>query len=163
MTLTERLRKQLGWARDYSEGLLADFKSAEEWTHQVHDKANHALWFAGHIGTVDNFAISMVDPEKADERAGYQKAFGMGSKPTSNTEDYPPAAEVVAYMRERRKVLLSSLDKLSDEDLDKPTPEGAPDFLKTLGEVFELVVWHEGMHGGQVSVAHRALGYSYRA
>ena len=67
--------------------------------------------------------------------------------------------EVLAYMRERRAVLLELLADLSDEDLAKPTPEGAPEFLPDIGSVFETAVWHEGLHSGQLSVARRALGF----
>jgi hypothetical protein len=52
------------------------------------------------------------------------------------------------------------LEGLNDEDLDKPTPEGAPDFLATVRHVFELAVWHEGIHVGQLTVARRALGHA---
>ena len=62
-------------------------------------------------------------------------------------------------MRERRVVLLSVLDGMSDDDLARKTPDGAPEFLPDVASVFELAVWHEGQHSGQLSVARRALGH----
>jgi hypothetical protein len=62
-------------------------------------------------------------------------------------------------MRERRRALLDVLDGLSDEDLARKTPVGAPEFLPDVASVFELAIWHEGQHSGQVSVARRALGH----
>ena len=44
---------------------LADFKTPEQWVFQVHPHCNHALWFAGHMATSDNFFLSLVAPEKA--------------------------------------------------------------------------------------------------
>ncbi|GAG45102.1 unnamed protein product, partial [marine sediment metagenome] len=32
------------------------------------------------------------------------------------------------------------------------------DFLKDYGAVFTTVTWHEAMHAGQLTIAHRALG-----
>ena len=46
MNLKERLICRLKTAREFSEKLLADFKTPEQWTHQVHPNSNHALWFA---------------------------------------------------------------------------------------------------------------------
>lgn len=160
MSQKERLQRQLTNARNMSDQMLADFKTPEQWTHQVHDGANHALWFVGHMGTADNFFISLVAPDKATQNETFATAFGMGSKPTSNTDDYPPVAEVLDFMRERRGALLDVLSTLSEEDFAKATPEGTPDFLADIGGIFEMAVWHEGMHCGQLSVARRALGNS---
>jgi len=154
-----RLQKQLKQVREMSEGMLGAFQKPEQWTHQVHPRANHALWFAGHMGVSDNFFVSLVDPSKAAEKEGYQAMFGMGSTPTSDPTAYPPPAEVLAYMRDRRQTLLDALDAMSDEDLAKPTPEGSPPMWSDIGDVFEMIVWHESLHAGQLSVARRGLGH----
>lgn len=158
MNHKQRLRQQLTRAREFSEQLLAAFKTPECWVHQVHPRANHPLWFAGHMGVVDNFMISLVAPERIAPRPEFQERFGVGSQPSARLADYPPVEEVLAYMRERRAALLEILDHLTDEDLSRPTPKGAPDFLSDFGAVFQAAAWHEGLHTGQVSVVHRALG-----
>jgi hypothetical protein len=152
------LQRQLAQARHYSESLLNDFKSPSEWVHQVHPNANHALWFAGHMGVSDNFFISVVAAEQAVNHPEMSERFGMGSRPTTDLAYYPPIDEVVGYMKERRATLLKLLDGLTEEQLDEPTPKGTPDFLPTLASVFETAVWHEGLHSGQVSVARRSMG-----
>lgn len=159
MNLKERLRRQMLTARETSERLLADFKTPEDWTRQVHPHCNHALWFAGHMAQTDNFFISVLDPAKAKDWPEFAKLFGMGSHPTANPDDYPAPAEVLATMRERRQTLLSILDNLSEEDFSEPMPKGTPEFLPDKGSVFETSIWHEGMHSGQLSVARRALGH----
>jgi uncharacterized damage-inducible protein DinB len=158
MAVKERLHTWLRAAREFSDGLLSNFKTPEQWTYQVHDKANHALWFAGHIAVVENFMISLVDPGRTNDKPGYMEKFGMGSMPSPDPADYPPIEEVMDYRRERREVLLDVLSGLSDDDLDKATPDGAPKFLSTFGAVFQLSAAHEAFHSGQVSVAARALG-----
>jgi hypothetical protein len=158
MALKERFEARLKAARKYSEGLLSNFKTPEQWTHQVHPQANHALWFAGHMGVTDNFFLSVLDRTKCRELPGYNDKFGVGSQPTSDPRCYPPPEEVLAYMRERREALFCVLASLAEEDLSRPTPQGAPDFLSDFASVFETAIWHEGLHSGQVSVAHRALG-----
>ena len=46
------------------------------------------------MATADNFFISNIDPKRAKEFDDWDKLFGMGSKPTSDPDDYPPVAEV---------------------------------------------------------------------
>ncbi|MCG8584748.1 MAG: DinB family protein, partial [Pirellulales bacterium] len=158
MSAKERLRGQLEFSRNFTEGLLQNFKTPEDFVFQVHPNANHAMWFVGHISHSDNFFISIIDPSKAVEKEGYGELFGMGSQPTSDASAYPSPEEALAFLRERRATLLEVLDNLSEEDLDKPTPEGTPDFLPTISSVLEMAAWHEGLHAGQVTVASRGLG-----
>jgi uncharacterized damage-inducible protein DinB len=159
MTLKERLQRNLANMRQMSERLLADFKTPEQWVFQVHPNCNHALWFAGHMAQSDNFFISLVAPDRARQLPDFPAKFGMGSQPTNSPADYPPPESVLTTMRERRGVLLEVLADMTDDDLAKKLPAGTPDFLSDVGSVFELAVWHEGQHNGQLSVARRALGH----
>jgi uncharacterized damage-inducible protein DinB len=159
MALKDRLLRQLKNTREMSERLLADFKTPQDWTFQVHPGCNHALWFAGHMATSDNFFLSLIAPDKKKEMPEFQTKFGMGSQPTNEPTAYPEAEGVLATMRERREALLSTLEGMCDDDLAKKTPDGAPDFLPDVGSVFEVAIWHEGRHSGQLSVARRALGH----
>ena len=90
MSLKERLRSRLEFTRGFSENLLQNFKTPEDFTHQVHSNANHAAWFVGHIAQTDNFFTSLIDPSKAVEKQGYGELFGMGSQPTNDPSAYPP-------------------------------------------------------------------------
>lgn len=159
MSLKQRLERQLVNMRQMSERLLEDFKTPEQWVYQVHPHCNHALWFAGHMAHIDNFFLSLVAPDKSQKMPEFTARFGMGSQPTSNPGDYPPPASVLEAMRERRRTLLSVLAEMTDDDLARKLPAGTPGFLSDVGSVFELAIWHEGQHNGQLSVARRALGH----
>ena len=78
MSSKQRLRSQLEFARNFTESLLEKFKTPEEFTHQVHPNANHALWFAGHIAQTDNFFLSIVDSSKAVEKRSLRKIIRHG-------------------------------------------------------------------------------------
>ena len=159
MRLTDRLSRQLTQCREFTEKLLDAFKTPKDWTKQLAPGTNHALWFCGHMATADNFFIGMIDPAKKRDLDEWSKHFGMGSQPTPNADDYPPVAEVLDTMRERREVLLGLLGKMSDLDLEKRMPEGTPDFVPDFGGIFEAACWHEGMHAGQITMIRRALGH----
>ncbi|MBX7168756.1 MAG: DinB family protein [Pirellulales bacterium] len=159
MSLKQRLLAQLKKSRKFTEELLTAFKTPQEWTHRVHPNANHALWFAGHIGWVDNFMISLIDPSKTRDAPGWGERFGMGSQPVDDAAAYPPVEQVLDYLSERRATFLGLLEAMDEADLDKPTPKGAPGFLPDYATLFQTAIWHEGLHSGQVTVARRALGY----
>jgi uncharacterized damage-inducible protein DinB len=159
MTQKQRLHRQLEQARQLSEKLLADFHSPAEWTHQVHPEANHALWFVGHMANTDNFFLSILAPTRARKMEEFHRLFGVGSVPTADPAAYPPPAEVLAVMRERRESLLAFLEELSEESLSQATPAGAPDFLPDFASVFETAIWHEGRHSGQLTLVRRSLGH----
>jgi uncharacterized damage-inducible protein DinB len=159
MTLKQRLQRNLVNMRQMSQRLLADFKTPQQWVFQVHPQCNHALWFAGHMATSDNFFLSLVAPEKVRPLPEFQRQFGMGSQPTNDPAAYPSPASVLETMNERRQALLAALDGMTDDDLAKKTPAGAPEFLSDVASVFEMAVWHEGQHNGQLTVTRRALGH----
>ena len=114
MSQADRLLGQLGMIRDMSEKILAAFEAPDDWCRQVVPGTNHALWFAGHMATTDNYFISRVAPGREKQLEGWDKLFGMGSKPTNDPDDYPPVAEVLDAMRERRGVLVELLRGRSD-------------------------------------------------
>jgi uncharacterized damage-inducible protein DinB len=161
MEYKPRLKSLLEQARKTSENMLASFKTPQDWTYQVHPSANHAMWFAGHMTSVDNFFVSVLAPDKAITLPpGWKEMFGMGSKPSPNPTDYPPPEEVLRLMRDRRQAFMAAFDSLNEGDLTKSMPNGAPDFLKDYAGVFEAAIWHEGLHTGQLSIARRALGHA---
>jgi len=159
MTLADRLLRLLENIRESSEKMLDAFKTPEDWTRQVVPGTNHAMWFAGHMASSDNFFISKIAPERVRQFEGWDKLFGMGSKPTNDPDDYPPVAEVHDAMRERRTTLLALLRGRSDAEMNGPPPTGGSDFLPDLASIFEMAIWHETLHLGQVSVVRRSLGY----
>ena len=160
MKLADRLLRQLKQTRATSEKLLEAFQSPEDWTYQLAPGTNHALWFAGHMAVCDNLFIGIVTPERSNEMEEWDKLFGTGSQPTSDPENYPPPAEVLDAMRERRGVLIELLDGRSEKQLAKPTPEGTYDFLPDYGSIWEIANSHEAMHAGQLTMVRRALGHA---
>jgi len=147
-----------------SEKLFESLSTPEDWIFQVHPKANHAMWIAGHVALVDNSFISKFRPELAKKPEGWDELFWSKSQPTADVSRYPSSDEVLAYYRERRATLLRVLDELSEEELQGPAPpEGARSPLAgapNMGHAFIFAAQHELMHAGQLTVAHRALGHA---
>lgn len=161
--LRDHARYGLMFSRRLTEGLLACFKTRQDWLFQVHPKANHAMWIAGHLGLADNGIIKRFRPDAASKLEGWDAIFWFGSQVSAESSRYPAEAEVLEYFRERRAKLLAVLEELTDAELAAPAPAagerspiaGAPN----IGQLFLFAATHEGMHAGQLTVAHRALGH----
>jgi len=160
MDVKTRLVNQLKLIRQKSEQILDAFHTPQQWTYQVHPQANHALWFVGHVGTMDNHLVGMVDPLRVEQREGYAERFDIGSRPSANPADYPAVEEVLDFWRKRRSVLIDLLEGLDEQTLARPAAGDTPPIISDIASVFETAVWHEALHLGQVSVARRALGHA---
>jgi len=162
--LREHARFALGFSRRLSEGLLRCFKDRSEWLYQVHPRANHPLWIAGHLGLADNSIAARFRPGIARKPEGWDAMFWFGSQATGDSSAYPAEAEVFEYFRERRTALLAVLEELTDAELAAPAPpSGAPSPIAgapSIGQLFIFAATHEGMHSGQLTVVHRALGHA---
>ena len=160
METIQRLIVSLEGARNFTEGLLADFKTPEQWTHQLFPGANHPLWIVGHLSYVDNSYLRRVGSPSAVRKPAYSDLFAKGVKVSGNPGDYPPPEEVLEFARDRRKFLLEDIAGRSEADLAQPLPEGFPPFLPDYGQLYAFLAWHEGMHAGQITVIRRSLGHA---
>jgi uncharacterized damage-inducible protein DinB len=164
MELRDHARHALKFSRRLSAGLLGSFKTPENWVFQIHPKANHPLWIAGHLALVDNAFINRFRPALATKPEGWDALFGFGSQPKPDASLYPSPEEVLSYFRGQREVLLQVLEELSEDELRAAAPAagerspiaGAP----SLGHAFIFIAYHEGLHSGQLTVTHRALGHA---
>ena len=162
MDLKAHARYELENARRMTEGMLLSFESADDWFYQAHPKANHALWIVAHLALADNAFLSRFRPESGHKPEGWDDLFWFGSS-LHDRSAYPSANDVLAYFRDRRRTLLEVFEQLTDEELAAPAPApeerspiaGAP----CMGHLFIFAARHEGIHSGQLSVAHRGLGH----
>ncbi|MEX0819769.1 MAG: DinB family protein, partial [Pirellulaceae bacterium] len=60
--------------------------------------------------------------------------------------------------QEQRAGTLAALAKLSDEDLDKPSPEAIQSYAPNVAAAFSMQGSHWLMHAGQWAVVRRQLG-----
>jgi uncharacterized damage-inducible protein DinB len=73
--------------------------------------------------------------------------------------EYPTASEVQKAWQEFSPRLIAAINQLSVEDLAAPSPIALPHGEKTLLDALRFIVWHEGLHLGQVSLlrSHHGL------
>jgi uncharacterized damage-inducible protein DinB len=73
--------------------------------------------------------------------------------------DYPPVQQVHLAWGEFSARFTAALSRLSPDDLNAPSPIRLPHGEQTLLDALRFVVWHEGLHVGQVAMlrAHHGL------
>ena len=159
MDLQERLKRSLLHTRGFTDAVLGEIVSDDDWIRRPVPHSNHALWIAGHLGYATNAFIGFIDASQKQSPENYPTLFGKGSELVDDLAAYPKPAEVTKYLSERSEVFLSMLDQCSEEDFLREVSEG-PAFMDDVGAVFQGAIWHEALHAGQLSVIHRMIGQS---
>ncbi len=130
----------------------------EKLCHQPVPGANHAAWVLGHLAYSDDVFVSGVGGRPVKCSEAWQKQYGMGSTPTASRSAYPSKAELMDQLAARRADLVAWFQSLNEEQLAAPLPEGWTDFAPNQAAFPAAIVWHEGMHAGQLTVVRKSLG-----
>ena len=121
--------------------------------------ANHIAWQLGHLISSEHQLQNMVAP---DSMPPLPEGFAEKHAKEAATSDDPAAFcakdEYLKLMDEQRAGTLALLDKLSDEDLEQPSPEQIQQFGATVGAVIAGQSAHWMMHAGQWVIVRRQLG-----
>ena len=81
------------------------------------------------------------------------------AKSATDGADYPTIREFRSAWRDYSARLLSAVHQCGAAALDGPAPMRVPHAEQTLLEALRFVVWHEGLHLGQISMlrSHHGL------
>jgi hypothetical protein len=138
---------------------VADFTDGELLTRPC-PGANHPLWQLGHLCVAETNLVNTVKPGSIPELpAGFAARFE--NKKTNHVDDPAQLAtkqQVMDLFTKIRAATIASLAKLSEADLDAPSPEKFRARLPKVGDVYGLNIGHVMMHLGQIQVARRKLG-----
>jgi hypothetical protein len=120
---------------------------------------NHLAWQIGHLINSEAQLLNGVCPGAAAELpAGFAAAY---TKETINVDDaskFLGKQQYVELYEKQREATKAALDKLSEADLDRPSPESFRKRFPTVGAIFGLIASHPLMHAGQFVTVRRQLG-----
>jgi hypothetical protein len=158
MNAREAIRSSMNMSDMICNGYLEDMTDAELLVRPV-PGANHIAWQLGHL---INSEHSMLETAFPGSMPALPAGFAEKYKPETSTIDDPKAfhtkAEYLKLRAEQRAATLKTLEKLSDADLDKPSPEAFRSYAPNFGDLFGLHGSHGLMHAGQWAVVRRKLG-----
>lgn len=158
MDFKESVRFQLEHARRMTENLIKEFKNRGEWLFQPHPDANNAIWIVSHLGLADNYMMVQLRPDGDFKPESLHSRYWFGSKPSAAEAENVAIAEALEYMADRRKNLMSIFEDITEKEWNSRPAEGSFGNFPSLGHIFLFNSLHEGIHFGQLTVCHRALG-----
>ncbi len=120
--------------------------------------ANHVAWQLGHL-IASEAAMGGLLPGAAypELPAGLQSQMSGKTARETPPGGYLKKADYLQWFNKVRAATIAAVDRLSDADLDRPTPEDWAKWAPTLGALLVLTSNHTLMHAGQFSVVRRAL------
>ena len=158
MNAKDAIRTALTSTQNILTWYLADLSDADLLVRPA-PGANHIAWQLGHLISSE-LQLGKTTPGAAypDLPPGFpeqhNKAAAAGDSPTG----FRTKEEYLGLFKKVREATLANLAKISDADLDKPTPGDMAKFAPTLGALFLLQSNHTMMHAGQFTVVRRKLG-----
>lgn len=159
--MSHPIRDQILAAYEWTQTQLQNTFDAipqDKYLHQPFPGANHALWTMGHLATVDQFFLKTFTEHNPGLFEKYTTIFFAKSTPSPNAADYPSLEEVRDYFQTSRKAFRTWIESLDDAQLNAPLPPEKQRFAASLGNLLSRLVWHEGMHYGQLTVIRKSLG-----
>ena len=158
MSIGQHIQKELKLPASVVQAYLSDLSDDDLFV-RPHPKANHIAWQLGHLIAAEHDLNNMVCP---DSMPALPEGFKeQHSKETAGSDDksaFRSKDEYVQLMNEQRAATLALLDRLSDEELEKPAPEKIQQFGETVGTVLAGQSAHWMMHAGQWVIVRRILG-----
>ena len=159
MNTIEYVKMSLKASQGWLLPLIEDMKDAPL-KQPTSDGGNHPLWVIGHIacaeaGIFDGFILG-----QRSRFAELNEQFGVGSKPSTNPDEYPSVDQLIGKFQEIRAAILTHLETMTDDDLDKAShaPEKFGPKFATIGGCLIALTLHPAFHAGQVSDSRRADG-----
>ena len=139
-------------------GYLSDLEDSELLS-SPGDGCNCVAWQVGHLIASEASLLESVCPGKVCELpAGFVEAHSKEAAASDDTSKFLSLADYMALFDTVRASTLAAFEELSDDDLDRDSPEHMRGFCPTVGHMFTLIGTHPMMHAGQFVPVRRQLG-----
>ena len=120
---------------------------------------NHLAWQLGHLIASECQLLEGVVPGAAAALPeGFVAKHGKDTSNVSEASQFCTKQEYLDLLDKVQAATQAALAKLTEADLDQPSPEHFRAFAPTAGDVFALIATHRMMHAGQFVPVRRALG-----
>lgn len=136
---------------------LSDFSDADM-VARSSPAANHAAYQLGHLLRTTLGAAQALAP---DLQFAFPPKTDNDSKAPPTSDDataFATKGELLAAWETLMDALVAGVKRMSDADLEKPSPEQFKGFAPTLGVLALMQAFHMSMHVGQIQAIRRKLG-----
>ncbi|MEO8497324.1 MAG: DinB family protein [Planctomycetota bacterium] len=141
-----------------SMGYLQDLTD-EQMMQRPHPECNHLKWQIGHLIASEQGMIDGVVPGSMPALPdGFKERYGKETAKSDDASAFDSKEDLLRLYQEQRAGTLAALERLSDAELDKPSPEAMRGYAPTVAAAFSMQGSHWIMHAGQWAVLRRQLG-----
>ena len=119
---------------------------------------NHLLWHFGHIFWAQEVLMHSFLKEEHICSPEFQEMFSIGSSPIKWATEPPSISEIKAMLEEQPNRITQTFSGRLEEAGEKPFSLGPDVTLYTAAEVLNFVLWHEGLHQGEINAMLKVLG-----
>jgi hypothetical protein len=152
------IKTAIDTANMISTSYLGDLTDAEM-MHRPAPGCNHIKWQVGHLIASENQMINQCLPGALpDLPAGFKEKYSKESAASDNPGDFDAKEELMKIYEKQRAATIAALECISDDDLDKESPEAIRAYAPNFGAAFLMQDAHWMMHAGQWAVIRRQLG-----
>jgi hypothetical protein len=159
MDSRQALKSGINGANHLIDTYLGDLSDADLLVRAI-PGTNHIAWQLGHLIQAENYMMEKVCPGSMPKLPeGFKQQHSIETAASDDPKAFLTKAQYLALFKEQRAATLAALAKMSDEDLDKPTPPPLDKMWKRAGDVFAMQGTHWVMHAGQWAIIRRKLGH----
>lgn len=121
-------------------------------------QSHHIAWQLGHMIASENQMLTAAGFEMPALPAGFVEAYTPETAKSDDPAKFFTKERYLGLLAQQRAATLAHMDKLSEADLDRPSPEMMRSYAPTLGAMFNLIGIHTAMHAAQFIPTRRKLG-----
>jgi hypothetical protein len=139
------------------ERYLADLTDADLMLRPV-DGMNHIAWQLGHLIASERWFMEALKPGSSPPLPeGFAEAHTKETIGVNDPKKFRTKDEYLSLWKKQRAASLSLLEKMSDADLDQPSPESMRNYCPKVGDAMNMLGAHPLMHLGQWVAVRRHL------
>lgn len=119
---------------------------------------NHLAWQLGHLISSNSSILNTIAPGSAPSLpAGFDDQHSKAMATSQDDSGFLTKDQYLELFRKLDEATLATFDRLTEDDLDKPSPENWRGKFPTLGSLAVLLASHTMMHVGQWVPIRRRL------
>lgn len=131
----------------------------EEMMQRPHPESNHINWQVGHLIASDNMMFNGCFEGGLDPLPeGFAEMYTKETAGNDDASAFWNKQQLMDLAKKQREAVVAAMEKMSDEDLDRPAPESMQGYAPTAGAALNMIGSHWMMHAGQWVVVRRNLG-----
>ncbi len=159
MNARESIKASIDLGKMISTSYIGDL-SDDDLMRRPHAACNHIKWQLGHLISSENQMINGCLPgSMPDLPAGFADRYKKETAGNDDVAFFHSKEELLSLLEQQRSATMAALEKCSDKDLDKPSPESMQAYAPNVGSAFAMQNSHWLMHAGQWAVVRRQLGH----